>query len=114
LVAVPGLTGSVPRPAQSAATGHPVSGCRGVRVLALDGADRGRRRQQRGDAVLRAHPPERPCVGAADRLAVVEIGRRRAVHDVRVTDDLIDHFSATACPPLSRTMPFVRPVVPDV
>jgi hypothetical protein len=26
----------------------------------------------------------------------------------------IDQASATACPPLSRTMPFGRPVVPEV
>ena len=61
------------------------------RVLAADGAHRRRRREQHLDAVLLDHAPERPGVGRADRLALVEHrgrpGEQRAVDDVAVADD---------------------------
>ena len=109
-----------------------------VGVFLLDRADRGRRGEHRLHPVLGRHPPERARIRRADRLALVEHGRRaeqqRAVDDVGVADDPADigggpihvaglrcrrcgacvHSSATACPPLSRTMPLGLPVVPEV
>ena len=65
-----------------------------VGVLLLDRPDRGGRGEQRLDAVLRDHPPERAGVRGADRLALVEHGRRagdqRRVDDVGVADDPAD------------------------
>ena len=61
-----------------------------VRVLLLDGADRGRCGEQRLHPVLGRHTPERTRIRCADRLALVEHGRRaehqRAVDDVGVAD----------------------------
>ena len=61
-----------------------------LRILFLDGAEGGRRGEQRRDVVLRDDAPEGTCVGRADWLALVD-QRGRAVQqgpvaDVGVTD----------------------------
>ena len=65
-----------------------------VGVLLLDRPDRGRRGEQRLHPVFGRHPPERARVRRADRLALVEHGRRaehqRAVDDVGVADHPAD------------------------
>ena len=65
-----------------------------LRVLLLDGAERGRGREERIDPVLGAHAPERPGVGRAHRLALVEDGgaalEERGVDDVGVPDHPAD------------------------
>ena len=62
-----------------------------VRVLLLDGAERGRRGEQRHDAVLGDDAPECAGVGRADRLAL-EQDRRRAVQQRPVDDvGMADH-----------------------
>ena len=59
-----------------------------VGIVALDGAERGRRGEEGAHAVLRDDPPERARVRRADRLALVQHGRvaveQRAVDDVRM------------------------------
>ena len=64
---------------------------RAVGVLLLDRPDRGGGGEQRLDAVLLDHPPERAGVRGADRLALVEhrgrAGDERRVDDVGVADD---------------------------
>ncbi len=61
-----------------------------VRVLPLDGAERGGGGEQGGDAVLGDHPPERSRVRGTYRLALVEDGgvavEQRSVDDVGVAD----------------------------
>ena len=63
----------------------------GCGVVPLDGTERGRRREETDRAVLRDDPPERPGVGGADWLALVEhsggAGEQRGVDDVGVPDD---------------------------
>ena len=59
-----------------------------VGVLLLDGAERRRRREERGHPVVLDHAPERARVGRAHRLALEEHRRaamdQRPVHDIRV------------------------------
>ena len=62
-----------------------------LRVFLLDGAECGRRGEQRDGAVLGDHAPERAGVRRADRLAFVE-DRGRAVQQRRVDDVAVaDH-----------------------
>ena len=64
------------------------------RILLLDGAECRRRGEQRLHVVVGDDPPEGPGVRSADRLALVEHGRRsddqRRVDDVGVADDPAD------------------------
>ncbi len=65
-----------------------------VRVLALDGAERGRRGEQHLDLVVGDHPPEGPGIGRAHRLAFVDDRRaavkQRGVDDIGMADDPAD------------------------
>ena len=62
-----------------------------VRVFLADGAERGRRGEQRDHAVLGADAPERAGVGRADRLALVQ-DRGAAVEQRRIDDvGVADH-----------------------
>jgi hypothetical protein len=62
-----------------------------LRVFFLDGAERGRRREHGGAAVLGDHAPERAGIRRADRLALVE-DRRAAVDERRIDDVAVtDH-----------------------
>ena len=62
-----------------------------LRVFLLDGAERGRRGEHGGAAVLGDHAPERAGVGRADRLALVE-DRGAAVEQRRIDDVAVaDH-----------------------
>ena len=67
---------------------------RSARILPLDGAKRGRRREQGVDPMLRDDAPEGAGVRSADRLAFVEdagaAGEQRRVDDVRVADHPAD------------------------
>ena len=73
----------VPEPGQVVPHGQ-----RPIRILLLDGADRGRRGEQGLDPVLGDDPPERAGIGRADRLALVQHarapGQQRGVDDVGV------------------------------
>jgi hypothetical protein len=64
-----------------------------VRVLSLDGAERGRRRQHGNDAVLGDHAPHRAGIGCADRLALVK-DRGAAMEQRRIDNIAVAHHPA--------------------
>ena len=70
-----------------------------VRVFLADGAERGRRGEQRHRLVLRDHAPEGAGVGRAHRLALIH-DRRGAVKQRRIDDvGMADHPADIGCAP---------------
>ena len=90
-----------------------------LRVLLLDGAERGRRGEQRDAAVLGDDPPERAGIGRADRLALVQdrgaAVQQRRVDDVGMADDPADvggrpeHLARARCRRCSASTISARP-----
>ena len=108
-----------------------------VEILLLDGAQGGRRGEQGFGTVLGHDPPEGAGIRRADGFALENdrsgTREQRRIDDVGMADDPADigggpcHVAgadakddfhapgrATAWPPLSRTTPLGRPVVPEV